>query len=178
MEALEDAYDIEENGAVTFTIRLADPADYGRISDLTVEAYAADGLSSVETDYVHQLRDAAGRAEKAELWVAVDATNRVLGSVTFSPPGSPYREIAQDGEGEFRMLAVDPAVQGAGIGSALVRWCLDRSRELGQRQMVLCTQVENATAIRMYERLGFVRLPERDWTPAPGVDLIAFVRDL
>jgi ribosomal protein S18 acetylase RimI-like enzyme len=163
---------------VTFEIRLATPAEYDVIGRLTLQAYAADGLSSVETDYAEHLRDATSRAEKAELWVAVDEDGRVLGSVTFSPPGSPYREISLDEEGEFRMLAVDPTAQRLGIGTALVRWCLDRSRELGQRRMVLCTQAENTMARGLYQRLGFERLPERDWTPAPGVDLVAYSLDL
>jgi hypothetical protein len=34
------------------------------------------------------------------------------------------------------------------------------------------------TAHRIYEKLGFRRDPERDWTPMPGVDLLAFVLDL
>lgn len=163
---------------MTFEIRLARPDEYDVVGSLTLHAYTADGPSSVETDYAEQLRDATRRAEKAELWVATDGDDRVLGSVTFSPPGSPYREISHDDEGEFRMLAVDPAAQGLGIGTALVRWCLDRSRSLGQRRMVLCTQDDNTTARQLYERLGFVRLPERDWTPAPGVDLVAFSLDL
>jgi GNAT superfamily N-acetyltransferase len=164
---------------VTIRIRLAQRHELPAVGELTVAAYTADGLSSVETDYVRQLRDAAGRAEKAELWVALDAVDdRLLGTVTFSPPGSPYREIAREGEGEFRMLAVDPAAQGAGVGTALVRWCIDRSRDLQHGRMVLCTQVENATAHRLYERLGFVRLPERDWSPVAGVDLVAFALEL
>jgi ribosomal protein S18 acetylase RimI-like enzyme len=165
------------NGRVTLTIRRAEPRDYATVGELTVRAYTADGLSSVESDYVHSLRDAAGRGEKAELWVAVDESDRILASVTFSPPGSPYREIAREGEGEFRMLAVDPPARGRGIGEALVRLCLDRSREIGDRRMVLCTQVENVNAHRLYERLGFVRLPDRDWSPVTGVNLVAFVLD-
>jgi hypothetical protein len=31
-----------------------------------------------------------------------------------------------------------------------------------------------AAAHRLYGRLGFVRLPERDFRPLPGVDLLAF----
>ena len=34
------------------------------------------------------------------------------------------------------------------------------------------------TAHRIYERLGFVRLPTRDWSPIAGVDLYAFALDL
>jgi hypothetical protein len=31
-----------------------------------------------------------------------------------------------------------------------------------------------ASAHRIYERLGFVRTPERDWQPMPGVQLITY----
>jgi hypothetical protein len=31
-----------------------------------------------------------------------------------------------------------------------------------------------AAAGRLYLRLGFVRTPERDWNPEPGVDLITY----
>jgi len=167
-----------DNGAVTFEIRRAEPHEYDVVGDLTLGAYVADGLSSVESDYVHLLQDAASRAEKAELWVAVDGDDRVLGSVTLSPHGSPYREISGEGEGEFRMLAVDPRARGRGIGEALVRWCIERCRDLGDERMVLCTQTENATAIRLYARLGFSRLPERDWSPVRGVNLVAYTLDL
>ena len=167
-----------DNGAVTFQIRRAEPHEYDVIGDLTLRAYVSDGLSSVESNYVHLLRDASSRAEKAELWVAVDGDARVLGTVTMSPPGSPYREISRDGEGEFRMLAVDPHTRGRGIGEALARWCIERSRDVGDQRMVLCTQKENATAIRLYARLGFVRLPERDWSPVQGVNLVAYTLDL
>jgi hypothetical protein len=33
-------------------------------------------------------------------------------------------------------------------------------------------------AHRLYERLGFHRLPERDWSPVPGVDLLVYARDI
>ena len=167
-----------DNGAVNFQIRRAEPREYDAVGDLTVRAYAADELSSVESDYVDVLQDAASRAEKAELWVAVDEDDRVLGTVTLSPAGSPYREISRDGEGEFRMLAVDPQARGRGVGEALARWCIERSRDLGDDRMVLCTQKENETAIRLYVRLGFLRLPERDWSPVQGVDLVAYILDL
>ena len=160
-----------------FHIRRAEPREYDAIGDLTVRAYVAAGLSGVETGYVDALQDAATRAEKAELWVAVDARDRPLAGVTVTPPGSPYREISRAGEGEFRMLAVDPPARGRGLGEAMVRFCIGRSRELGDRRMVLSAQKENATAHRLYARLGFVRLPERDWSPVAGVDLLAFVLD-
>jgi hypothetical protein len=44
--------------------------------------------------------------------------------------------------------------------------------------MVLSTDTRMAAAHRLYERLGFARLPERDWTPLPGVDLLVYALDL
>ena len=63
---------------------------------------------------------------------------------------------------------------GAASREALVGVCLERSRELGYTAVVLCSLPAQARAHRIYERLGFRRLPERDWSPDPGVDLMAF----
>ena len=58
----------------------------------------------------------------------------MLGSVTFVLPGTAYAEMAGPGEAEFRMLAVDPAAQGRGVGEALVRACLERATDAGLRR--------------------------------------------
>jgi ribosomal protein S18 acetylase RimI-like enzyme len=164
---------------VSFQIRAALPHELSEVGDLTVEAYAADGFLHLGSDYAETLRDAAGRAEKAEVWVAVDDSDeRVLGSVTFCPPGSPYRELATDGEGEFRMLAVRPSARRQGVAHALVQRCIAHSRENGDRRIVLCSDSPMHTAHRLYDRLGFVRAPELDWSPRPGIDLLAFSLDL
>lgn len=139
---------------------------------VTVAAYRAQGMAP--EGYVGQLADTDRRHREADLLVAVDGTDRVVGTVTFCRAGSAWREIARDDEAEFRMLAVDPAAQGRGVGRALVEACLDRARELGFRGMVLSTPAHNSRAHELYERLGFVRDPARDWTPVPGVDLVAY----
>ena len=154
------------------TIRPARPEEFAAVGAVTVAAYHAAGMARGE--YVTQLRDAAGRAAEAELLVAVDRAGVVLGSVTFCPGGSAWREIARDDEGEFRMLAVDPDVQGRGVGRALVEACLNRSRELGFSGLALSTPRSNGPAHRLYEQLGFRRDPARDWSPVPHVDLIVY----
>jgi ribosomal protein S18 acetylase RimI-like enzyme len=65
-------------------------------------------------------------------------------------------------------------VRGGGIAQALVSVCLERSRELGYHAVVLSTLPDMAAAHLLYQRMGFRRLPERDWSPEEGVDLIAF----
>jgi ribosomal protein S18 acetylase RimI-like enzyme len=160
-------------------VRPAEPADYAAIARLSVAAYRADGQLDAAPHYAAELADVPARARAGELLAAVDeTTGEVLGSVLFVLPGTPYAELSGPGEAEFRMLAVDPAAQGRGVGSALVRACLARARELGCHRVVLCTRSFAAAAHRLYARLGFVRTPERDWSPMPGVDLHAFRIDL
>ncbi|NHC44811.1 GNAT family N-acetyltransferase [Motilibacter sp. K478] len=134
-------------------------------------------LDAVEDGYALRLADAALRAEQAQLLVAVDpASDEPLGTVTFCLPGGPWAEISRAGEAEFRMLAVAPEARGRGAGRALVEECLRRAAAAGAHRLVLSTQPASVVAHRLYDRLGFTRMPERDWSPAPGVDLLAYAR--
>jgi len=154
-------------------IRLARADELDSVGALTVEAYRADGLLVEDDFYVAHLADAAARSAEAELWVAAD-DGEVLGTVTFCPPGTPWAELAGDGEGEFRMLAVAPSARRRGVAHALVDHCIRRSRDLEYDALVLSSLGQMSGAHHLYEALGFVRAPSRDWTPAPGVDLLAF----
>ncbi|MET9385741.1 GNAT family N-acetyltransferase [Streptomyces sp. NPDC002928] len=151
------------------SIRQANPAEYTVLGEITAQAYLHDGLLEFgESDeYLGELRDVAKRAAAAEVLVAV-AHDRVLGGVTFVPSGGSMADIADSGEAEIRMLAVDRAARGRGAGEALVRACLDRARAVeGCVRVVLSTQRTMHSAHRIYERLGFTRSPERDWNPIP-----------
>jgi ribosomal protein S18 acetylase RimI-like enzyme len=161
---------------MTLAIRRADPADFAAVSRLTVRAYVEDGHLAPGHAYAAVLGDVATRAEQAELWVATDSSDDavVLGSVTFAAPGSALMQVSGSGEGEFRMLAVAPEARGRGVGEALVRWCIERARELGLVGLAISTQPSMVAAHRIYERLGFERTPERDWDPVPGVRLITY----
>jgi ribosomal protein S18 acetylase RimI-like enzyme len=77
------------------------------------------------------------------------------------------------------MLAVDPAGgQGRGMGRALVRACIDRARAEGRSRIVLLTRPRMVAAHRLYEAMGFRRVPERDWEPEQGIELLGFELDL
>ena len=163
---------------MTLVIRPAHEVELPAVGALTFDAYAADSLLTAEDGYADELRDAAARAREAELYVAVDADESLLGTVTFCPAGSSYQEVAGPGEGEFRMLAVAPAARGRGIAEALVRMCVERSEELGYDALVLSSMPNQRRAHRLYARVGFRRTPELDWKPRPDIDLLAFRLDL
>ena len=153
-------------------IRLATPEDFERVGELTVAAYAphTDGPTDF---YIERLRDVATRAREAEVWVA-EIDGQVVGGVTRTPLGSPWREIARDDEAEFRMLATDPAFQGRGIARALVAHLIELARADGDRAIVMSSEAGMAKAHSLYESMGFRRTPDRDWHPLPTIDLITY----
>jgi len=161
-------------------IRRALSEEYESLGEITAQAYLRDGLLDFgESDgYLVELRDVGKRAAAAEVLVAV-ADGRLLGGVTFVPAGGPMSDIAREGEAEIRMLAVAGEARGRGAGEALVRACVERARAVeGCVRIVLSTQSAMRTAHRIYGRLGFVRAPERDWNPIPGVDISLLAYEL
>jgi ribosomal protein S18 acetylase RimI-like enzyme len=158
-------------------IRKAVPGDYAALGEITARAYLLDGLLDFgENDrYLGELRDVAKRAAAADVLVAT-RDGALLGGVTFVPSGGPMADIARPGEAEIRMLAVDRAARGRGAGESLVRACIDRARATpGCTAVVLSTQRTMHAAHRIYGRLGFVRVPERDWNPIPDLDDITLL---
>jgi ribosomal protein S18 acetylase RimI-like enzyme len=152
-------------------IRDALASEHAELGELCVHAYRAIG--SVSDRYAAALRDVAGRAQTARVLVAVD-DGAPLGCVTLILDGGPLRELAAPDEGEFRMLAVDPAAQGRGVGAALVAACVEKVRGAGRARVVISSATDMTAAHRLYERLGFVRAPARDWRPVPAVQLLAY----
>jgi ribosomal protein S18 acetylase RimI-like enzyme len=159
----------------TVVVEPATPEDLPRIGELTAGVYVGDGLAPAE--YIPTLADAAGRASLAELLVARDGAE-IVGSVALVMAGEFGEVLHSDDEAGFRMLVVQPAARGRGVGELLVTTCLDRARAAGKRRMVISTDRHMTTAHRLYERLGFTRLPERDWSPLPGVELRVYAREL
>jgi ribosomal protein S18 acetylase RimI-like enzyme len=158
---------------IPLEIRPATPAELPAVADLCVAAYVP--FLAGDHEYMAALRDVAGRAAAAELLVAADPhAGSLLGTVTFVPDGGPLGEIARPRETEFRMLAVDPSAQGRGVGTALTRHVLDDSRRRAKEGVVCSSLPGMHAAHRIYRRLGFARAPERDWSPVPGVELVAF----
>jgi GNAT superfamily N-acetyltransferase len=158
------------------TVRRARPEELAEIGRLTLASYLADGMVNPEGSYASELADAARRARDAELLVAVDPEDTVLGTITICMQGSPLGELSRAGELEFRMLAVAPGARRRGVGELLVKSVLARATEIGAHRVVLCSAVEMHVAHRLYARLGFTRLPQLDWCPMPGVTLLAFGR--
>lgn len=147
------------------------------VGRLCVDAYIQAGQLDDDSShgYSRVLSDAHARFSDAVLLVASRGDD-VVGSVTICPPGSPFREIAGDGEMEFRFLAVAPTAWGSGVGAVLVEHCRAYARDAGCAELVIGVRDTNVSAMALYERCGFTRIPERDFEPVPGVHLLGFRR--
>lgn len=79
------------------------------------------------------------------------------------------RVVRNPGWAELRLLAVLPSVRGHGVGALLVQECIRRAQINGDRAIGLHTKDEKHSAVRLYERLGFTRFQDLDFSPASGV---------
>ncbi len=142
-------------------VRSARPDEYSRVGELTVAAYRGLTVDHLWGGYEDEILDTATRAKGADILVA-ELDGRVVGSVTYvGEHTSAWSEWTRPGEAQFRLLAVDAAARGRGIGELLVRACLDRAPRMAQ-PVIIHTTPWMVAARRMYERLGFVRRPDRD----------------
>jgi ribosomal protein S18 acetylase RimI-like enzyme len=119
--------------------------------------------------YLHEIQDVRTRFRDAELIVAEQA-GRVVGAVTFYPEGA-CKEAGSwpPGWAAIRLLAVVPEARGRGIGRALTEECLRRARRRGVAAVGLHTARWNHIGRGMYERMGFLPMPEQDYRPVPEI---------
>lgn len=166
------------------TIRSANIQDAQRISELTVQAYTEGGHLEAESSYVDVLQNILPRIDQT--YVAADEHSAVIGAITLFEYGSAGTQIAHVGEAEFRFLAIDPKHWGSNIGRMLVSHVEEIALRLGMEAIIIRVIDTNERGLRLYDHLGYQRLPERDWNLPPresacgvtNVKLLAFRKPL
>ncbi len=118
------------------------------------EIYARRRMVTLDPSFMYQGRN---RPELVYL-VAEDAeTKHVIGTVT----GVDHVEAFNDPEGGSSLwaLAVDPQTRHPGVGRALVSHLIEHFMTRGRAYLDLSVMHDNGQAIRLYESLGFARVP-------------------
>jgi ribosomal protein S18 acetylase RimI-like enzyme len=165
-------------------IRNAHDDDLDRVSALLVDAYAQympprEALTEEERagwdGYRRNIADVWSRAAISSTIVA-ERGGTLLGSVNYYAPGQADSVDGAwpDGWASIRLLGVSPLARGQGIGRALMNECLRRARADGATAMGLHTTKLMDVARAMYLRLGFTRVPEHDFHPAPDFTVEAY----
>lgn len=162
-------------------IRLVREDEFDTAGRLTQDAYVSS-YGDLSPQYRQSLRDVAARVALGEVWVAVDDADEILGTVWVARAGEPLSELANDGELDFRQLAVAPEARGLGIGEALTRHVIALAQDRGAQRVVMNSGPEMTGAHALYAKIGFHRLPEREGrvevSPGRWIDLLAFGLDL
>ena len=161
---------------VGMLIRDAHPEEFAEIGEIGVSAYLADGFLSPDSGYLPRLRELGSDGLSPVLVAADDSA--IVGTVMLQAWPNGGELLRGPADAEIRALAVRPEARGQGVGRALVSAVIGRAISLGVRHLLLLTQPEMKTAHLIYEAAGFTRLPDRDTSPEPGVDLLAYELDL
>ena len=162
-------------------VRDAGVEDLDQVSLLIRDAYQeyqANFSPEVWERYSRDIMDVRSRLDTSELIVA-ENSGRLVGAVTFYPNTSPSDQGGWPaGWTGIRLLAVHPDARGMGIGRVLMDECLHRSRLLSATALGLHTTELMGIARGMYERMGFVRVPEYDFQAGPEVVVLGYRLDL
>jgi GNAT superfamily N-acetyltransferase len=164
-------------------IRDARAVDRETIQSVTLAAYEqyAAVMSENWKYYRENILDTLADVKPAGQIVA-ETDHGIVGTVLLYPAGvklhRPDGTLIGLDVPEVRLLAVMPIARGQGIGVALMQECMRRARQSGAAALGLHTTDMMQVAMRMYEAMGFVRVPALDFRPAGGVVIKGYRIDL
>lgn len=156
----------------SFTVRNAHPSEFEEIGKLMVDVYShLDGFPKPhEQPHYYKLLANVGEfltKPETEILIAVSPEEKIAGAVVYfgdikyyGSGGSATLELNTSG---FRLLAVDPAGRGQGVGKMLVNECIGKAKSKNQKQVILHTTMAMQTAWKMYEQIGFKRSEDLDF---------------
>ena len=159
---------------IDYTIRNAHPSEFEKIGQLMVEVYSQlEGFPSptAQPKYYATLANVGAFTLKpaTELLVAVSNSkeNYIAGALVYFEDmqhyGSGGIAITEKNTSGFRLLAVDPAIRGKGIGKLLINECIQKARDKNHKQVIIHSTSAMKIAWKMYERIGFKRSEELDF---------------
>jgi ribosomal protein S18 acetylase RimI-like enzyme len=153
-------------------VRPATERDAEAVVALWTEAYFAEGEGGRDAPYERSEFEATAAAA-AHLLVA-EREDEVVGVVALLAPGAPTRAVAVAGEAELARLVVGSGARRRGIGGALAERCAELTRAEGWPAIALWSRPYQTAGHRLYESLGYARVPERDSVDETGFARLVF----
>ena len=132
-----------------------------QLTDLLLDVYVGGGFT--ERAWAENAFRVEAVRKRGEIFVA-QSDGELLGTAVLVRSGNELRQIARTGEAEIHLVAVKSSARRRGVAEALLHACEQRAVEIGIDSLVLSTQASMVAAQRLYEKLGFRRNPERDWS--------------
>jgi DNA-binding MarR family transcriptional regulator/N-acetylglutamate synthase-like GNAT family acetyltransferase len=167
MTTIERLLELRKAEPVAYTLRPLRPGDIGWVTHrhgvLYAEEYGYDErfealVAEIAAQFVQNFD-----VERERCWIA-ERDGEILGCVFLVGKS---RTVAK-----LRLLLVEPAARGLGLGGRLVDECVAFARRAGYRKIVLWTQSELLAARHIYEQRGFRRVAQ-EAHQSFGRDLVA-----
>jgi DNA-binding MarR family transcriptional regulator/RimJ/RimL family protein N-acetyltransferase len=166
MGAIRDAF-TAPSAAGAVTLRPHRPGDMGWVIERHGALYSSEYgwdiqfealVAGITADFIRAFDPARERC-----WIAEREGRRV---------GCIFLVAGEAGAAKLRLLLVEPAARGLGLGGRLVSECVSFARAAGYARIVLWTQSNLTAARHLYERAGF-RLKGREPHCSFGNELVA-----
>jgi len=168
MQTIERAVQNGNGEQPGYTLRTHRPGDMGMVVALEGAGYAEQFgwdetfealVARIVADFLANFD-----AQRERCWVA-EVEGRHAGHIFL------VKHPEQPGVAKLRLLYVDPAARGLGLGRALVDECVRFAREAGYRRITLWTQSILKAAHRIYQEAGF-QLVREEQHRSFGHDLV------
>lgn len=166
MDDIEAILNEGETAAAPVTLRPHRPGDMGWVIerearlyadeygwDITFEGLVAEICAAFIRDF---------RPGREFCWIAERAGERL---------GAVFLVHENDETAKLRLLHVEKAARGQGVGSLLVKTCIEQARASGYKRLVLWTNDMLTSARKIYQAAGF-RLVEEEKHHSFGRDLV------
>ena len=149
----------------------------------------AEDLNRIAVSAFEQFRDhyddwpamRAGLSKTSDLSasgevIIAELRNKFAGAVAYFGPNSQKAAFFDQRWPIIRMLVVDPALRGKGVGRALSEACIARAKRDGSPIIALHTSPIMSVALPMYLKMGFVKA--YDAPPIFGVAYAVYTKAL
>lgn len=150
-----------------YSIRTLLPSDsLLELTALLHRAYARLGAMGLNYTAVDQSPEVTVKRIEGGQCYVVAVEGKLVGTVVVKPT---YREneceyFTRPGVAAIHQFAVDPEIQGKGIGRALLQACEQWAQEHGFRELAMDTAEQAEHLIKLYTGLGYVQVGFVQWT--------------
>ena len=102
-------------------------------------------------------------ADKRPLWVIEDATNQIIGWVSFQ---SFYGRPAYDATSEISIY-LDENQRSKGLGKEILQYCIDHAPKFGIKTLLGFIFSHNEPSLKLFRHFGF-----EDWATLPNIAVL------